>query len=135
MPATSSGLSKPVSAASYARRRTAASRTWIVEAASFFASSCSLYRSTTARFKAKRGSEQYHSMNSSIACWYDLRDCGDVRLFRTDFFVWSSSGRVGRSVWAFLRFFVFIGGGLRSRRLIFYAHRRGWRVGLFSPYM
>jgi len=52
---------------------------------------------------------------------------------KTDFLVWSSSGRVGRSRWAFLRFFGFIGGGLRSRRLMFYARRRRWRVGLFSP--
>ena len=68
MPATSSGLSNPVSVASYASRRTAASRTFMAEAASFYASSCSRYRSTTARFKANRGSEQYHSMYSSIAC-------------------------------------------------------------------
>src|SRR5215471_4687350 len=87
----------------------------MVEAASFFASSCSLYRSTTARFSANRGSEQYHSMNSSIACWYDRRDWSDVRLFRTDLLVWSSSGKVGRSVRAFLRFVRFMGGGLRCR--------------------
>jgi hypothetical protein len=62
IPATSSGLSNPVSAASYAKRRTAASRTLMVEAASFFASSCSRYRSTTVHLKANRSSEQYHSI-------------------------------------------------------------------------
>src|SRR5262249_50329292 len=93
----------------------------MVEAASFFASNCSLYRRTTARFNAKRGSEQYHSMNSSIACWYDLRDCSEVKLFRTDFFVWSSSGKVGRSVRALLRFVVFMAGSLHGCLLMFYS--------------
>lgn len=92
-----------MSAASQAKRRTAASRTSLVEAASFFASRCNRYRSTTLRFNAKRGSEQYHSMNSSMACRYDRRDCSDVRLLRTDLSVWSSSGRAGRSVRAFFR--------------------------------
>jgi hypothetical protein len=70
-------------------------------------------------------------MYSSIARWYDLRDCIDVRLLRTDLLVWSSSGKAGRSVRAFLRFVRFMRGGLRCRRLVFYANNRwlaGWAV-------
>ena len=44
--------------------------------------SAELFQHSSARFNARRGSEQYHSMNSSIACWYDLRDCIDVRLLK-----------------------------------------------------
>jgi len=71
-------------------------------------------------------------MNSTMACWYDLRDCSDVRLFRTDFFVWSSSGHVGRSVWASLRFFGFMRGGLRGRRLMFYARAHPGELGCYQ---
>ena len=45
------------------------------------------YRSTTVRLNESRGSEQYHSTNSSIACRYPCRyprwASADVRLFRT----------------------------------------------------
>jgi hypothetical protein len=66
-----SELSIPVSAASYARLRTAATRTLIVDGARFFCSRKNRYRSTTVRLKASLGSEQYQPMNSSIACPYD----------------------------------------------------------------
>jgi hypothetical protein len=56
-----------VSAASYARRRTAAKRRLIVEGAKWRPSSSNLYRSTTVLLKASLGSEQYHVTKSSIA--------------------------------------------------------------------
>jgi hypothetical protein len=67
MPAAASGLKKPESAASYATRRTAASRGLIVVAASCFCSRKIRYRRTTVRLNASRGSEQYQSTNSLIA--------------------------------------------------------------------
>ena len=67
MPAASSGLSSPVSAASYTSRRTEAKRTLIVDGARLFCSRKNRYRSTTVRLKASHGSEQYQPMNSSIA--------------------------------------------------------------------
>jgi hypothetical protein len=96
MPATSSGLSNPVSPP----RRPGASlpraerQSWMRRASGLQMQPIS---KDDGRFNAKRGSEQYHSMNSSMACWYDRRDCRDVRLLSTDLLVWSSSGRVGRS--------------------------------------
>jgi serine/threonine protein kinase len=68
MPAASSGLSSPESAASYASRRTEASLTFTVPGASSRDSRCILYRVTTVLLKDRRGSEQYQAMNSSIAC-------------------------------------------------------------------
>jgi hypothetical protein len=56
-----------VSAASYASRRTTAKRTLIVAGARLFCSRKNRYRRTTVRLKAKRGSEQYQPINSSIA--------------------------------------------------------------------
>ena len=53
--------------ASNASRRTAANRTLIVEGARFFCSRKKRYRSTTVRLNARRGSEQYQPINSSIA--------------------------------------------------------------------
>jgi len=51
--------------------RTAAKRTLIVAGARFFCSRKKRYRRTTVRLNARRGSEQYQPMNSSIACAYD----------------------------------------------------------------
>ena len=48
-------------------RRMAANRTLMVEGTRLFCSRKNLYRSTTVRLKANRGSEQYQPMNSSIA--------------------------------------------------------------------
>src|SRR5262249_20181751 len=55
-------------------------------------------------------------------------------ILRTDLSVWSISGKVGRSVRAFLRFARFMKGDLRCRRPMSYARDLiAWRVGLFSP--
>ena len=67
MPAASSGLSNPESAASYATRLTAANRRLIVVGARCRCSKWIRYRRTTVRLKARRGSEQYQSTNSFIA--------------------------------------------------------------------
>lgn len=83
MPAASSGLSSPASAASYASRRTAASRPFIVPAARCQSSRAMRYRVTTVLQDDRRGSEQYHRMNSSMACRYPRFDSGDRRLFST----------------------------------------------------
>ncbi len=66
--AGNSGLNNPASAASYAIRRTAANLTLMVPDASLRDSRCIRYRRTTVRLKDNLGSEQYQSMNSSIAC-------------------------------------------------------------------
>jgi hypothetical protein len=68
IPAAKSALSSPQSAASYARRRTAPRRRLIVPGARWRDSSCIRYRTTTVLLNDSRGSEQYHSTNSSIAC-------------------------------------------------------------------
>ena len=65
MLAANSGLSNPASAASYANRRTAASRPLIVDAARPRFSRKMRKRVTTTLLKESRGSEQYHLMNSS----------------------------------------------------------------------
>jgi hypothetical protein len=67
MLAAASGLNRPEAAASYATRRTAASRRLIVVAASCFCSKKIRYRRTTVRLNASRGSEQYQSTNLLIA--------------------------------------------------------------------
>ena len=77
MPAASSGLSKPASAASYASRRTAASRPLIVPAARPRFSRAIRNRVTTTLLKDSLGSEQYHWMNSSMACRYPRFDSGE----------------------------------------------------------
>src|SRR6266849_1257935 len=92
IPAASSGLSRPESAASNASRRTAAKRTLMVEGAKFFCSRKNRYRRTTIRLKAKRGSEQYQPMNSSMACAYDSCELAAASEFRTAFFDCSKSG-------------------------------------------
>jgi hypothetical protein len=105
----------------------------MVEAATFFASSCRLYRSTMARFNANCGSEQYHSMNSSIACWYDRRDWSDVRLLRTDFLAWSSlrqSTPVGVGLLPLLGFH---GRQPPLSPLDVLRPNHSWRVGLATP--
>jgi hypothetical protein len=82
MPAANSGLINPVSAASYAKRRTAANLALIVEGARFFCSR-KRYLRTTARLNDSRGSEQYQPMNSSIACSYDSWELAAASEFRT----------------------------------------------------
>src|SRR3989442_15732046 len=86
IPAANSGLRSPVSAASYASRRTAAKRTLMVEGARLFCSRKNRYRRTTVRLKANRGSEQYQPINSSIAWPYDICELGAAREFNTAFF-------------------------------------------------
>ena len=44
------------------------------------------------RLKAKRGSEQYQPMNSSMACPYDSCELAAASEFRTAFFDCSKSG-------------------------------------------
>ncbi len=68
IPAAKSALRSPQSAASYARRRTAPRRRWIVPGARWRDSRCILYRTTTVLLNNNRGSKQYQSTNSSIAC-------------------------------------------------------------------
>ena len=79
-PAARSGLRKPLSAASYASLGIAARRTLIVAGANGMDSRCCRYRNTTARLNASLGSEQYHAMNSSIACRYPRWDSFEGRL-------------------------------------------------------
>src|SRR6267143_1754424 len=93
IPAANSGLRRPVSAASCASRRTAAKRTLMVEGARFFCSRKYRLRRTTVRLKAKRGSEQYQTMNSSMACAYDSCELAAASEFRTAFFDCSKSGK------------------------------------------
>jgi hypothetical protein len=89
----SSGLSRPVSAASYATRRTAARRRLIVDDESRRDSNSSRYRSTTALLKASCGSEQYHATKSSIANRYERFDSADRSVFKTALLAKSRSGR------------------------------------------
>jgi len=81
MPAARSGLSRPQSDASYASRRIAANLKLIVEATYGCCSSAILYRVTTVLLKASLGSEQYHSMNSRMACSQERFELAEVRLF------------------------------------------------------
>src|SRR2546422_10560329 len=104
MPAASSGLSSPESAASYAIRRTAARRKLIVEGAYCFCSRLILYRRTTVRLNAKRGSEQYHSTNSVIAWSYVRWPLFEVRVFRTADLACSRSGKASTRLGVFLFF-------------------------------
>jgi hypothetical protein len=82
MPAASSGLRRPQSAASYASRL-AAMRTLMVPGARPRSWRLILYRRTTVLLKASRGSEQYQATNSSMACWYPRLESGEPRLRRT----------------------------------------------------
>ena len=93
MPAASSGLSNPESAASYATRLTAANRRLIVVGARCRCSKWIRYRRTTVRLNARRGSEQYQSTNSFIAWSYVRWPLFEVRVFSTAEFVCSRSGR------------------------------------------
>jgi len=92
IPAARFGLSSPQSAASYASRRTAPSRRLIVPGAKRRDSRWIRYRRTTVLPNESRGSEQYHSTNSSIACRYPRWASLELRLFRTADFAWSRSG-------------------------------------------
>jgi hypothetical protein len=69
MPAARSGLNNPESVASYANRRTAASRTLMVPGARWRSSRWIRYRVTTSLLNESRGEEQYQFTNSSIECW------------------------------------------------------------------
>src|SRR5271169_4689133 len=50
----------------------------MLDAASPRASRLNRYRATTTRLNARRGSEQYHAMNSSMANSYVLREAADT---------------------------------------------------------
>ena len=52
-------------------------------------SRCMRYRRTTVLLKDSHGSEQYHSMNSSMACAYPRWASIELRLFETADFAWS----------------------------------------------
>ena len=80
IPAARSAVRRPQSEASYASRRTAPNRRLTVPGASSRDSRWIRYRSTTVRLKESRGSEQYHSTNSSMACRYPRWASRDVRL-------------------------------------------------------
>jgi hypothetical protein len=67
IPAASSGLSRPESAASNATRRTAAKRRLMVVAAYCFCSTKIRHLRTPVRLNARRGSEQYQSTKSVTA--------------------------------------------------------------------
>jgi len=80
IPAASSGLRSPVSAVSYASRRTAANRTLIVEGTRLFCSRKNRYRRTTDRLNANRGSEQYQYTDGLLS--RDAQYGGQSRLSR-----------------------------------------------------
>jgi hypothetical protein len=88
----SPGLRRPVSQASNASLRTAANRKLIVEGARFFCSRKNRYRRTIVRLNARRGSEQYQPINSSIAWPYDSCELAAASEFNTAFFDCSRSG-------------------------------------------
>src|SRR5207249_11457431 len=92
IPAAKSALSRPHSDASCAKRRTAPSRRLIVPGARCRDSRCIRYRTTTVLLKDSRGSEQYHSTNSSMAWRYPRCASGHDRLLRTADFATSRSG-------------------------------------------
>ena len=92
IPAASSGLRKPASAASYANRRTAASRPLIVPAARPRFSRAIRNRVTTTLVDESQVSEQYYSMNSSRACRYPRFNSGERKLSSTAALLWSKSG-------------------------------------------
>src|SRR5271167_3989661 len=87
-------------------RLTAAKRTLMVEGARFFCSRKNRYRRTTVRLKARRGSEPYQPMNSSMARRYDSWELAAASEFSTAFFDCSRSGR-RRTVLDLDRFVVF----------------------------
>ena len=76
------------------------------------------YRSTTARLKARRGSEQYHSTNSVIAWSYVRWPLFEVRVLRTADFACSRSGKARTRFgdFFFLRDFDIRDGLLNRRR-------------------
>jgi hypothetical protein len=107
-----SALRRPQSEASYASRRTAPNRRLIVPGANLRDSRCMRYRRTTVRFNDSRGSEQYHSMNSSMACRYPRCASEELRLFRTDLL---GRGRVtAKRFWAVHGVFVWRLGIVRG---------------------
>src|SRR5262245_18316099 len=74
------------------------------------------YRVTTVLLKARRGSEQYQSMNSRMAWSYDRWELWDVRLFRTADFDCSRSGSFKTVLGFRLRLFLAIPGFCRTAR-------------------
>src|SRR3984893_8309771 len=78
-------------------------------------SSAIRYRVTTVLLNARRGSEQYLSMNSQIAWPYERFELADVRLFRTADFDCSRSGSLRIVFGTRLRSLFAIGNGLQCR--------------------
>jgi hypothetical protein len=115
MPAARSELRSPQSDASYASRRIAASLRLIVDGAYGCCSSAIRYRATTVLLNARRGSEQYQSMNSQMAWSYERFELADVRLFRTADFDCSRSGSLRTVFGTRLRLLFAIGSGLQCR--------------------
>src|SRR5881628_3128364 len=89
-----------------------------IDGANCFCSRLIRYRSTTARLKASRGSEQYHWTNSVIAWSYVRWPLFEVRVLRTADFVCSRSGRTRTRFgdFFFLRDFAIRDGLLNRRR-------------------
>jgi hypothetical protein len=110
IPAAKSALRRPQSAASYARRRTAPRRRLIVPGPRCRDSKCIRYRTTTVLLNDKRGSEQYHSTNSSIAWRQPRWASGHERLSITVFFATARSGsrRIDFACVLFLLGWVFV---------------------------
>src|SRR6202521_699791 len=115
MPAARSELRSPQSDASYASRRIAASLRLIVDGAYGRCSRAILYLVTTVLLNARRGSEQYQSMNSQMAWSYERFELGDVRLFRTADFDCSRSGSLRTIFGTRLRLLFAIESGLHCR--------------------
>lgn len=93
MPAASSGLNRPESDASYARRRTAARCRLIVAGARRPSSRCIRNRITTVLLKERRGSEQYHATKSSMLRPYSRFEPDEAKLPTTAALACSRSGR------------------------------------------
>lgn len=94
IPIANSGLKQPRSAASSASRRIAERWRLIVAADRERPSRNERYRTMTDRSKQCRGSEQYHSMNFSMACLEALQEWADASASSTVVFDCSNSGRV-----------------------------------------
>jgi len=74
------------------------------------------YRVTTVLLNARRGSEQYQSMNSRIAWSYDRWELGEVKLFKTADFDCSRSGSFKTVFGLRLRLFLPIQAVCAARR-------------------
>ena len=94
IPVVNSGLNHPLSADSSANRRIAERGRFIVAAESARLSRQERYRTTAQRLNPSRGSEQYQSMNLSMAYLYVRRECADGKVASTLILDCSSSGIV-----------------------------------------